>query len=564
MAVGASHFEIFARKGPGAAWIFEGSYSTRDRAVDAAEKILAGGQVRAVRVYHESFNDNTGELVSLKVFEQGDAAGRVVKDSVRLPCAKPDDFYTTNAKRTIARLLRDALANWRITATELLHHPGHVQRLELAGTVLQQAIQKWAVKHAGVTGQPVQQIIIKLNELVTETARRVVLDGRGHKFPSIEKEGFAPLLARLVNGTTPDYILNGALARHIAHARTWAEKLDCLLVLMSKLPEDEAARALGVNAIDTIITEMFAGSAAVLDLLGEQPDLGTALLHLTNLFLGRSAEMNGFPECLDTLACAFAQGQLSHARAAIGERILREIRGARRLKSTSLDDEIVAMCKLAAALTAAQGTLFSPDDFEDAFTARSSHLVVSETVERYLAGVERPGEKIEKVLGLARNVVGSTNKRELVFFLNGILGSSRTETFYVDGREPVQARLAELRRLQVQVQSAALHETHRKRLAEALDLLAVAVERKAGFLDGLAKSNPAPAVLAEQLLLLLAGQGVTEGTLADKARARIRECLGNPHLASSLSEFDERRAGRFPRLLTAAGIEASLPRKAAS
>ncbi len=292
MSLGGTHFEVFSRRGSGGPWAFFGAYPGRDDAVNAAKDVLASGQARAVRVYRETFNDDTGEFLSQKVFEEGNAGGKVAKESVHLPCAKPDDLYTANGKRTIARLLRDALAGWRITATELLHHPGHVQRLELAGTVLQQAIQKWAVKHAGNTGQPVQQIIIKLNELVTEATRRIVIDGQEHKFPSIEKEGFAPLLSRLVNSATPDYLVNGALAHHIAHARSWSEKLDCLLALMAEFPPDDASHALGAKAIDGIAAEMLSGSAALIDLLGEQPDLGSALFHLTNLFLGRAAEIH--------------------------------------------------------------------------------------------------------------------------------------------------------------------------------------------------------------------------------------------------------------------------------
>jgi hypothetical protein len=563
MSLGGAHFEVFSRRGSGAPWAFFGAYPGRDEAVNAAKEVLADGHARAVRVYRETFNEDTGEFLSQKVFEEGGAGGKSAKESIHLPCAKPDDLYTANGKRTIARLLRDALAGWRITATELLHHPGHVQRLELAGTVLQQGIQKWAVKHAGNTGQPVQQIIIKLNELVSEATRRVILDGQQHRFPSIEKEGFAPLLARLVNSATPDYLVNGALARHIAHARSWAEKLDYLLALMAELPKDEASRAFGAKAIDGIATEMLSGSAALVDLLGEQPDLGSALLHLTALFLGRAEEIRDLSPSLATLARAFADGQLPQARAAIGERIMREIRGVRRFKSGSLDDEILVMRKLAAGLVTVQGVLLSPDDFEDAFAARSSHLVQPETIERYLAGLERPSERIEKLLGLACNVVGDANKRELVFFINGILGSPRTETSYVDGREPVQARLSELRGIQEHIKNASFHKSHRIRMTEALDGLAVAAERKAGFLNGLAKSNPAPAALAEQLLLLLSSQGVTDGALAENVRARLRESMANPGFGSSLALFEESRSERFFRMLAAAGMEGSLKRKAA-
>jgi hypothetical protein len=563
MSFGSTHFEVFSRKGAGASWAFFGAYGTRDQAVNAAKEVLNAGQAQAVRVYRETFNDDTGEFLSQKIFEEGSAAEKAAKQTVVLPCSKPDDFYTATGRRTISRLLRESLAGWRITATELLHHPGHLQRLELAGTVLQQAIQKWAVKHAGNTGQPVQQIIIKLNGLVADAMRRVVIDGQERKFPLFEKEKLSALLASLVDSATPDYIISGAIARHIAPARSWVEKLDCLLALMDALPEDGPARALGVKTIDTIIAELLASSAALVDLLGDQPDLGSALLHLCALLLGRAEDLNDFPSCVGALAQAFAQGQFPLARASIGERILREIRGGRRLKPHSLDDELHVMRLLASTLAAAQGTLISSEDFEDAFTDRSSHLVVPETVERYLAGLDRPGAKIERLIALAENVVGNANRRELISFVNGILGSPRTETYYVDGREPIQARLAELRALQKRLQQAPFHDSHRDRLAEAVDGLAVAAERKAGLLSGLAKVSPTPVAFAEHLLTLLAGDGVTEGKLAEAVRGRLRDCVADPGFAAALSGLDPASVQRFRRLLAAAGLEGSAKQQAA-
>lgn len=564
MAFGSSHFEVFSRKGPGSSWAFFGAYGTRDQAVNAAKGILAAGQAQAVRVYRETFNDDSGEFLSQKIFEDGSAVEKTAKQAVALPCSKPDDFYTATGRRTIARLLRESLAGWRITATELLHHPGHLQRLELAGTVLQQAIQKWAVKHAGTTGQPVQQIIIKLNGLVSEAMRRVIIDGHERKFPLFEKEKLPALLASLIDSPTPDYVISGAIARHIAPARSWAEKLDCLLSLLDALPQDGPARALGVKTIDTIVAELLAGSAALIDLLGDQPDLGSALLHLCALFLGRREGLDGLPPCMGALARAFAQEELPLARAAIGERLLREIRGGRRLKPHSLDDELQVMRRLASALSAAQGTLISREDVEEAFTVRSSHLVVPETVERYLAGLDRPGAKIERLVAMAEHVVGNANKRELLAFINGILGSPRTETYYVDGREPVAARLAELRALQMRLQKAPFHDTHRERLAEAVDALAVATERKAGLLNGLAKASPTPLAFAEHLLALLAGDGVTEGKLAETVRGRLRDCMADPAFAAALSRLDEASVQRFRRLLAAAGLEGPGKQQAAS
>ena len=55
---------------------------------------------------------------------------------------------------------------------------------------------------------------------------------------------------------------------------------------MGEISADGPARALLLTAVDSLIAEMLNGSAALADLLGQNPDLGHALMNLVELFLG--------------------------------------------------------------------------------------------------------------------------------------------------------------------------------------------------------------------------------------------------------------------------------------
>ena len=83
------------------------------------------------------------------------------------------------------------------------------------------------------------------------------------------------------------YLLNGALAKYLAPAKGWDEKLQRLLALMGEIPAEGEARALLLGAIDSLVAEMLNGSRPRSPIFsGHNPDLGHALLNLVELFLG--------------------------------------------------------------------------------------------------------------------------------------------------------------------------------------------------------------------------------------------------------------------------------------
>ena len=557
MTSGGIHYEIFCRKGKGG-WSLHAALPNRDAALKEARTLLPAGAATGVRVFKETFNPETGDFQTLKVFEEGDVAEKKAKTSAEgtsLPCFKPEDFYSFHGRRTIARLLRESLSRWRITVTELLHHAGHIERLELTGTVLQHAIQKAAVKHAGATGDPVQQVVKQLNELVSRATERVIMDGRKERFPSMAKEGFGPLCARYAE-SGGDYYVNAAIAYHLEDTETWGEKLDRVLALLGDLPaEDGPARSLGLKLIDSIVGEMLTGNAALGDLLGEMPDLGSALVKMADIFLGRVDPQADDPPGLKALCREFAKGNLVNARTAIAQRVLQEIQGVRRLKPDSLDEEVKLMRMLATRMVMGQGSMITQEEILDAFTARSKHLVTAGTIDHYLEGSIKPEDKIEKLLVLEENIIGTANKRSLVSFVMSVLTATRTEAYFVESNEPPQARLVLLGKLSLRLQKAGFQDLNKRQLAERIDAMAVLIERKSGFLESMMKSAKTPLEALERILPLITNQILPEGSLVETLRTRMRDVMRTPAFKAQLSDAPQARVSALAELITKAGLE---------
>ena len=181
------HYEIFRRVGAKGGWTLHDVVSDRDRAIEMAQELMAAEKATGVKVVKETYNDETGDYLTLKIFEEGHNQVKVpvgAEDAPHaLPCFKPDDLYSYHARATIARLLADFLARNKVTITELIHRADLLEKLEATGTLYQHAIQKVAVAQASTTTTPVQQIVKSLNELTTQAFHRVYRDQREGPVP---------------------------------------------------------------------------------------------------------------------------------------------------------------------------------------------------------------------------------------------------------------------------------------------------------------------------------------------------------------------------------------------
>ena len=157
------HYEVFRRVGAKGGWTLHEVVSTRDGAITMAQELMAAEKATGVKVVKETYNDDTGDYLTLKIFEEGHNQVKVEpaqEDAPHaLPCFKPDDLYSYHARATMSRLLADYLSRNKITITELIHRADMLEKLEATGTVYQHAIQKVAVAQAASTTTPEQQIV---------------------------------------------------------------------------------------------------------------------------------------------------------------------------------------------------------------------------------------------------------------------------------------------------------------------------------------------------------------------------------------------------------------------
>lgn len=523
------HFEIFRRQGARGGWTLHEIVSGREVALEIANGLMAGEEATGVKVVKETYNEETGDYLSLKIFEDGHNQMKVepaAEDTPHaLPCFKPDDLYSYHARATITRLINDFLSRQKITVTELIHRADLLEKFEATGTAYQHAIQKIAVAQASSTTMPVQQIVKSLNDLVTKSIHRVYRDARNNYFPQTAPGEFGALATKLAEAGDGKYVFNGAIALHLTDAKGWDEKLSRLLALLREAPSDEKPRTLLLSSVDAIVAEILNGSAALHELMGARENLGEALLALVHLFIGKT---DGTGSGVEMLAERFARDELQEARTAIANRLLAELKSSKRLSHGAIMEELKLLRRVANTLVLAQGKYLAHDDIIAAFTLRSRRLINNETINEHLDGASTPDEKLERLLMVEENIIGQENKRNLGAFVIPIVTSAAFETRFLHGKTTPMSRLARLAELQGRVRRSAFQDIQRREIGEILDKFACRIEAQSKLFDNIEAKSPTPVEKAISVLKLFAGNVVTEGNMSARGREIILTCLGKP------------------------------------
>ena len=524
------HFEVFRRAGARGGWTLHEVVSERDRALAMAQEMMAGEKATGVKVVKETYDDESGDYLSLKIFEDGHNKMKTApaqEDAPpSLPCFKPDDLYTYHARQTMMRLLVEFLGRNKITITELIHRADMLEKLEATGTLYQHAVQKIAVAQAASGTTPVQKIVKNLNELITQATQRVYRDQRKGLFPNPRPDQFAELATRLAGQGDAAYLFNGALARHLRDTQGWNEKVLALLEILPQAPADGEPRALVLSSIDAILAEALSASTALHELIGQAENLAEALTRLVELFLGKS-QADSNHGGLTALAARFAADELPEARTAIANRIVAEFKSAKRLRPDSLVEELTALRRLANRVVYGVGKFLSHEDLIAAFTLRSKRLVTQETLSSYIHDCA-PDEKIERLLFVEENIIGIENKRQLAGFITPVLNSASFESFFQNPKIPLLQRLQRLTQLQGRVRRASFVDVQQEEIASKMDRLACDVAGRAKLFENLEAKNQSPVEKAATLLKLTMGGFFTEGALSGRARDVILSCLATP------------------------------------
>ena len=570
MERGQIHYELFVRRQPGSGWALELATEDRVRATETAEQALAEGRVAAVRVTKETLDPETREFMSVTILTKGAperTKARKARENTEPLCVSPSDLYTVHARERIGRLLDNWLVRNKATPFELLHRPDLVEKLEASGIELQHAIQKVAVPEAQARGIGVHEIIRSFQHLAERAIERLMKDHRKGLLPNLDREGFAAAAERLVSEPERSYLLGAGVAADMAPAKTWGEKVGRLLDLADAAPRDPQARAGALQVLEQPLAEILGSRAGLADLLGADLDLGGQLAAMTRIAGADSVEalialdpkvaliMPPLSGPAARLATWLSGSSFETCRAALAQRVLRELTGPRRLRPGDADGEIDLLRGLAMALTVSGDRVLSLDDVHESFSARSKMLVTSDFVEALLGDHMTAREELEALIRLTENVTGAANKRQAARYISANISALRFEKEMRYGPDSPATRMASLAAMQKSVLRAGLVTEDAAPIQAKIGEVGGLIEADGKIVTLIARA-PAPAVHRLNLLLRIAiGEAAPLGPAADRARAEALKLVRNPELREELAKSPD-AVERVRGMMQSAGMAA--------
>ncbi|WP_297736276.1 hypothetical protein [uncultured Maricaulis sp.] len=540
---GDVHYEVFFKKNRKSGWALSEALEDRAKAIKLAQTLVAKNKDASVRVSKETFNSEHRKFRSVPVFEAGaETMGAETEKTgeAQLPCLTPDDLSKPHARDTIRRVLTGWFERVQAIPMELLHRPDLVENLEASGTELQHAVQKVAIASAKDSDAGVHGYVKLLNELVQKSLARIYKDGRDQKLPEYPKKAqFADIAAEIHNRDRRAYSLRAAMADRLRHEKKFADKLEALLDMGDSLPADEAARTFALDEVDHYMAEVIAFDAGRDALLGSCKDLGETLERLACLFDGdHSADaLNLAPSAAKRLAKKIKAKEYPACRATIATNILKELERPKRLRPTSVRDEVRLARDLASRLVICADSTLPADALIKAFASRSARLLQPEIIDELLRHSRGPDEELDRLIALEENLVGEANKQKLAGYVRSTLSSSRCESWYVRGDAKPLERLAKLTAQQSKILKGKYPERDKLELAANFDAMGMKIVDESKIMN-MVESGDRPALdKATGLLRLATGGALPIGNCSADAQARaLRHLKSAVGLAEAQAE----------------------------
>lgn len=338
-------------------------------------------------------------------------------------CRKMEDFYNDRARAQMPQLLRKFVSERRIVPLELLHSAEQSRALANAGTTIQGALQKVAVRDGRHIGIATQAYLKQLMGLVDQIELRL-RQTAGTEAPDVPPGRYGALLKSVfsrLKGFDGAFEVNRAITAKLTACETWLEKLNTIDGLIDpRLPR------WGLRHLDAFAAEFIAAEGAVMELgaYSGRPEGREVIRLFVSLYAGEKPPTGTpFP---DRVLQAVKSGIFPRTRAAIHKRVLLQVRDGGPLvdKGNSVEalDAVQDVTKM---LDEAPAPLSRDYDIRDALDKKVAGALTQERLEPLLGEQGGGIARVKLLLDLAARTPGAHNRDLLLEYLRMALQQDR-------------------------------------------------------------------------------------------------------------------------------------------
>ena len=564
-----SHYEVLSQSGGG--WNVEAIVPESDEATERAHDVKRLKGSDAIKVVRVSFNNAAGEFREQEILFLGTRRSPVKKYSDGLdagsPCRSLEHLYSFQSRQAIRRVMRQWLDANRITPVELLHHPEYINRFEGSGSMLQSAVQRAAMAQASAHNQEVKARQRELYDLVDKASAKARMLWRTEKCPVIHDDDLDTLVGSLAEEKDKDYLFNAAVTNWLRQYETAPEKFIALLELAiaSKKPAATAH-------LDGYLADFFEDAGTIGKLIGDQKNLGDAVLRLAELInpgsarppakaksapvapaAGNAEAGDGSPKVqgeiyddsegdseeipehpvMEQFRAVMRRGRFPRCRQALVRRIEQTLTGPRSLSGDGALADSQLLRQLYDRLCDEEGNFIMGSDLEDAFVERSQGYVSGNSIGQMLEGVELPLKRVAILLKAEKGIFGKSSRQRVGDYILAVLKEPENQAGMRNPEKAPAVHMRDLGGVQRLIADSSLAEAQKEEASEVLDDICSEILEKGQILAKIADRSSNSIDECLSILKLCAAGTFTEGRAADLARQRASKVLRSPGFAEA-------------------------------
>gem|GEM_PF-6316506 len=499
------HFEVHGQKA--SSWAVQKVCDEKSTAIDIAKTLFRDLNLKAVKVLEVKYDSSDPVFHDKEVYFEGEKIKPSQMSTVELIgpiCKKADDLYLPAARRSISKLLQKPLAGWKITPLELLYHQGHLQKLNDTGQILQGAVQRAAVSHVQKTGQKVNERVLDLygyTNVILQDLKKLTIEGRAPEIIDDDLIG-AVKLAKEAEDWRKSFMMS--FARHLKEVKTLEEKFEKILSYISKYDDPDI-----LEMLDRYLADFVSSPAVLQTLMGEDDNLGEAMLNLIDFIRGSKGKNVGEHSATQRINMLIRDKNLPETKQVLVLRLSETLAGNQSFvkedpfKSVSYHSKILAKIHISA------GEHIGGQDAVEALQARCERMTGSITIGTMLEGFDEPLDRVERLLLINKGIVGSVNTRAIANYIIPVLESPQNIKFILEQNVPILHTLAKLREFQGKVRLSSFQQYYADKLLNALDEITIKIMVSKNVLGSLANDSRDNIHLGLSLLQLIAEEKLT-------------------------------------------------------
>ena len=568
-------FEILALHGD--TWQIDATVNKKSEIEEVASQILGESGVSGVRVVHDSILIEK----SINDLEEEDFVFEKIKDAVQEKifvgeidtapkCEVADDLLKPDALTTLNRLFRKYLDKNNITAMEVIHNGKEIKRLNDADTLVPSAVGKVAKiqsENSDASSNERRDILFEFMQEITNKANQA--EERG--LPAIKKTSFTEAISDLKKTASEvelEYLLNVIIAKELIDTRSYWGKLLQTIRWASDL-DDSGVEA----ALDRFIADVLANNSVIQDLLGDQLDLGSAVIEMLDLGSG-SLETGELDELQEEgmewtkakLNQIMARPSFKISQLILLERAEQQIAGSGKLSKEGetgeqerfnaiLDrvitkDEVLGGAQMAEALTERQTRLIN----------KGGLTGLKEAINTLIPSLRSPARKIALLLSLASSKMAEDKLEQFIQeHIETLLIKPSSISGIVSPDLPPNRKMEQITSSFYQIEKSQLEQELKDKITARLDDILASYLEESKIIEKIDNPSRPMHLRAMMLVGMCQSEMLPRGKASNIARDVITKHLKKPDFNTELvAQVDEAEKdnviARFQSQLKRAGI----------